>query len=122
MRHLIVILILLLSLNKASAHVAHHKGLENLTFDIYRNGQYAGFHTIDFKWQKDGSLEVKNIIDDLEVINTTLLLSQGKSWILNNNSKKLVDVFSCKNHSDVISEFLFLISNLYLYRFFHNVD
>ena len=57
--------------------------------------------------------EVKNIIDDLEVINTTLLLSQGKSWILNNNSEKLVDVFSCKNHSDVISEFLFLISNLY---------
>ena len=63
MRHLIVILILLLSLNKASAHVGHHKGLENLTFDIYRNGQYAGFHTIDFKWQKDGSVEVKNIIE-----------------------------------------------------------
>ncbi len=63
--------------------------------------------------ENERNSEVKNIIDDLEVINTTLLLSQGKSWILNNNSEKLVDVFSCKNHSDVISEFLFLISNLY---------
>ena len=63
MRHLIVIFILLMSFNKASAHVGHHKGLKNLTFDIYRNGQYAGFHTIDFEWEKDGSVEVKNIIE-----------------------------------------------------------
>ncbi len=57
--------------------------------------------------------EINNIIGDLEIINTTLLLSQGKSWILNGNSKKLTQVFSCKNHNDIISEFLFLISNLY---------
>ena len=53
------------------------------------------------------------IIDDIEFINTSLLLSQGKSWIENKNEQKLSSVFSCKNHNDLISEFLFLISNLY---------
>ena len=45
------------------AHVGHHKNLKNLKFDIYRNGQYAGFHHINFDWKKDESLEVENIID-----------------------------------------------------------
>jgi tetratricopeptide (TPR) repeat protein len=57
--------------------------------------------------------DAKKIIDDLEFINTTLLLSQGKSWIENGNSEKLANFFSCKNHNDIISEFLFLVSNLY---------
>ena len=45
------------------AHVGHHKNLKNLKFDIYRNGQYAGFHHINFNWKKDESLDVENIID-----------------------------------------------------------
>ena len=57
--------------------------------------------------------EAKNITQEIEFINTTLLLSQGKSWIENENAQKLNKVFSCKNHNDLISEFLFLISNLY---------
>ena len=42
-----------------------------------------------------------------------MLLSQGKSWIDNGNLQKFKEVFSCKNHNDLIAEFLFLISNLY---------
>ena len=57
--------------------------------------------------------DAKKITDDLNYINTTLLLSQGKSWIENENTEKLVSVFSCKNSNDIIGEFLFLISNLY---------
>ncbi len=57
--------------------------------------------------------DVKKIIKDLDYINTTLLLSQGKSWILSQKTEKLTNVFSCKNSNDVIGEFLFLISNLY---------
>ena len=57
--------------------------------------------------------EAKKITEDLDYINTTLLLSQGKSWIQNGNSKKFISVFSCKNPNDIVSEFLFLISNLY---------
>ena len=57
--------------------------------------------------------EAKSITDELNYINTTLLLSQGKSWIENNKLNKFVNVFSCTNPNDVIGEFLFLISNLY---------
>ena len=57
--------------------------------------------------------EVKNIVEDIDYINSTLLLSQGKFWINNENYQKFKQVFSCKNHNDIISEFLFLISNIY---------
>ena len=57
--------------------------------------------------------EAKKITEGIKFINTSLLLSQGKSWIENGNEKKMNTVFSCKNHNDLISEFLFLISNLY---------
>ena len=57
--------------------------------------------------------EIKKVIDDIHYINSTLLLSQGKSWLENNESKKLIEVFSCKSHNNLVSEFLFLISNLY---------
>ena len=57
--------------------------------------------------------EAKKITEGIKFINTSLLLAQGKSWIENGNEKKMKTVFSCKNHNDLISEFLFLISNLY---------
>ena len=57
--------------------------------------------------------KAEKISEDIDFINTTLLLSQGKSWIENKNFKKLNNVFSCKNQNDLIAEFLFLISNLY---------
>ena len=57
--------------------------------------------------------KAEKISEDIDFINATLLLSQGKSWIENKNFKKLNDVFSCKNQNDLIAEFLFLISNLY---------
>ena len=57
--------------------------------------------------------EAKKITEGIKFINTSLLLSQGKSWIENGNESKMNAVFSCKNHNDLISEFLFLISNLY---------
>ena len=57
--------------------------------------------------------QAKIEINDINYINSTLLLSQGKSWIENENFEKFNQVFSCKNHNHIISEFLFLISNLY---------
>ena len=57
--------------------------------------------------------EAQVITDEIEFLNSTLLLSQGKSWIDNGNLQKFKEVFSCKNHNDLIAEFLFLISNLY---------
>mgnify|MGYP001263790567 FL=1 len=66
-------------------------------------------HLIDKKKFEEARL----LTNDLNYINTTLLLSQGKSWFDNNEYKKINNIFSCKNHNDIIAEFLFLISNLY---------
>ncbi|MDC1154692.1 hypothetical protein OAT07_00545 [Candidatus Pelagibacter sp.] len=57
--------------------------------------------------------DAKKITSDIDYVNTTLLLSQGKSWIQNKNTEKFKEIFSCKNPNDLVSEFLFLISNLY---------
>ena len=74
--------------------------------------RYIYFY-LSYLIENDRLEEAKNITQEIEFINTTLLLSQGKSWIENENAQKLNEVFSCKNHNDLISEFLFLISNLY---------
>ncbi len=63
--------------------------------------------------QKNKFDELKDTISDIEYINSTLLLSQGKSWIEGGNFQNFQKVFSCQNHNHIISEFLFLISNLY---------
>ncbi len=74
--------------------------------------RYIYFY-LSYLIQNNRLLDAEEITADLDYLNTTLLLSQGKSWIENGNTKKLIDVFSCKNSNDIISEFLFLISNLY---------
>ena len=57
--------------------------------------------------------KAKTFADQFEYINSTMLVSQGKSWIENKKFKEFSKIFSCSNHNDIISEFLFLISNLY---------
>jgi tetratricopeptide (TPR) repeat protein len=57
--------------------------------------------------------EARAVAEQLEYINSTLLLTQSKSWIDNNKFKEFNKIFKCNNHNDVVSEFLFLISNLY---------
>ena len=57
--------------------------------------------------------KVNQLVDELDYINTTLLLAQGKNWVEKNELKKFNKYFSCKNHNDITAEFLFLISNLY---------
>ena len=57
--------------------------------------------------------EAKAITNQINYINSTLLLSQSKSWVDNNKFKEFKKIFSCRSHNDIVSEFLFLISNLY---------
>ena len=71
------------------------------------------FFYLSYLIQNDRLEDAKYVTDDIEYINTTLLLSQGKSWIETGNSEKLTGVFSCKDPNDIIGEFLFLVSNLY---------
>ncbi len=85
----------------------------NLINDKEANYTRYIYFYLSYLIENDRIIDAKKITKDLEYINTTLLLSQGKSWIESENSKKLKDFFSCKNSDDLIGEFLFLISNLY---------
>mgnify|MGYP001377828841 CR=1 FL=1 len=89
------------------------KYFSKLVYDDESNFTRYIFFYLSYLIENNRTEDAKRIVSDLNYINTTLLLSQGKNWIENENSKKLIDVFSCKNPKDVISEFLFLVSNIY---------
>ncbi len=79
------------------------------------DGDYSRyiFFYINYLIENNQIEEAKAISNQLEYLNSTLLLSQSKSWVDNKNFKEFGKIFSCNNHNDIISEFLFLISNLY---------
>ena len=57
--------------------------------------------------------EARSVVEQIDYINSTLLLSQSKSWVEKEKFDEFGKIFSCKDHNDLVSEFLFLISNLY---------
>ncbi len=57
--------------------------------------------------------KARSVVTQIDYINSTLLLSQSKSWVDKGKFEDFGKIFSCKNHNDLVSEFLFLISNLY---------
>ena len=57
--------------------------------------------------------EAETITNEIDYIGSTLLISQGKSWVESKEFKKFNEVFSCKDYNHLIGEFLFLISNIY---------
>ena len=71
------------------------------------------FFYINYLIENDRVEEAKAVAAQIEYINSTLLLSQSRSWVENNKLKEFNKVFSCSNPSDIVSEFLFLVSNLY---------
>ena len=71
------------------------------------------FFYINYLVENDKYLEAKKIIDNLDYSNSTMLISQTKYWIENQEIRELKKVFSCKNPKDLISELFFLIANLY---------
>ena len=85
----------------------------NLTNDPEGDYSRYVYFYLSYLIEKDLIDDAKKITSEIDYINSTLLLSQGKNWIENNDYKKLNKVFSCKNQNDLISEFLFIISNLY---------
>ena len=74
--------------------------------------RYIYFY-LSYLVSKNKLSEAKEIVSKIDYINSTLLLSQGKNWFDNTNFEKFKEVFSCQKPDHVISEFLFLISNLY---------
>ena len=57
--------------------------------------------------------EAKYISNNLDYLNSSLLISQGKKWIEDQRPEEFKKIFSCNNITDVVGEFFFLVSNLY---------
>ncbi len=57
--------------------------------------------------------KVKDISQSIEPLADSLLISQSKKWIENEKFEKFVKYFSCNSETDILSEFFFLLSNLF---------
>ena len=94
---------------------------ENNTGSFFLNlinnqqGDYSRyiFFYINYLIENKKIEEARSVAKQLGYINSTLLLTQSKSWVDNNKLEEFNKVFECSNHNDIVSEFLFLISNLY---------
>ena len=71
------------------------------------------FFYINYLIQNNRYQDAKTITDDLDYLNSPLLISQTKKWIEENKFDEFKKIFSCKNQNDLISEFFFLVGNLY---------
>ncbi len=90
---------------------------ENYFFNLINSNEtdltrYIYFY-VSYLIENNQLQKAKKLINDIDYLDTSLLLSQGKNWIENGSLEKFNQVFSCKNQNDLIAEFLFLISNLY---------
>ena len=71
------------------------------------------FFYLNYLLENDEYEEAKDISDNLNYLNSSLLISQGKKWIESKKTEEFKKIFSCSNPTDIISEFFFLVSNLY---------
>ena len=74
--------------------------------------RYA-FFFVNYLIESEKYDEAKQITDDFDYLNSSLLISQGKKWIEDTKFKNFLDIFSCTNSSDIMGEFFFLVANLY---------
>ena len=68
------------------------------------DGDYSRyiFFYINYLIENDQIEEAKAVSGKLKYINSTLLLSQSKSWVENKKFKEFSKIFSCDNHNDII--------------------
>ena len=65
------------------------------------------FFYLNYLLENDEYKEAKNITDNLDYLNSSLLISQGKKWIENKKIEEFQKIFSCRNPTDIIGEFFF---------------
>ena len=71
------------------------------------------FFYVNYLIEQKKFQEAEEIIDQVENLNSSLLVLQTKNWINNKEFTKFKKIFSCHNELDILGEFFFLISNLY---------
>ncbi len=60
--------------------------------------------------------QIENAIklaEKIELIGSNLIIAQSKFWMQNSEFSKIKNLFSCQKETDILSEFFYLISNLF---------
>ena len=71
------------------------------------------FFFINYLVENNKYEEGKQITDNFDYLNSSLLISQGKKWIEDKKFESFKEIFSCTNSSDIVGELFFLVANLY---------
>ena len=71
------------------------------------------FFYINYLAQIKDFNKINELQNKIDYTNSSILIAQAKQWIESKRYDKITSTFSCKNEHHIISEFLFLISNLY---------
>jgi len=71
------------------------------------------FFFINYLVENNKYEEAKQITDNFDYLNSSLLISQGKKWIEDKKFESFNEIFSCTSSSDIVGELFFLVANLY---------
>ena len=71
------------------------------------------FFYVNYLVENGRGNEANIITDELNYLNSSLLISQTKYWVESLKLKEFEKIFSCKNPNDIVSELFFLVANLY---------
>ena len=71
------------------------------------------FFFINYLIENNKYEEAKQITDNFDYLNSSLLISQGKKWIEDKKFESFKEIFSCTNSNDIVGELFFLVANLY---------
>ena len=83
-----------------------------VNYNTDENSRYLFFYA-NYLIDKKKYLKAKSLFKDTNVLNSTLLISQAKMWVDQENLNNFSQFFSCKDPSHIISELFFIISNLH---------
>ncbi len=71
------------------------------------------FFYINFLIEKNRYKKIYEVLDEIDILNSNLLILQSNKWINEKRFKNFTKIFSCKNENDLLAEFIFLVANLY---------
>jgi len=74
--------------------------------------RYLFFYLNNLIKKKDFKSAIQ-LSNDINVLDSNLLIQQSKKWIDNSEFNNFGNLFSCQNEADILAEFFFLISNFY---------
>ena len=65
------------------------------------------FFYINYLIEQNQFNKAKEITDQIDILNNSLLIAQTKNWIDKKEFEKFNQIFSCKNETDILGEFFF---------------